>query len=299
MLIHTYTNGNATVSIYDDGTRIIESPDDKLNLEFPLNIDIRLSEQCSFGFNPKTNKAICSFCHESARTDGRNATVEQVGKLIGLLSPLPRGVELAVGANQITDGLRYLLRASAERGWIVNLTVNQGHIRRDGEILRQLIDEKLIRGLGISFRPGMGTISRDLLDYENTVVHVIAGIDTLASVKALATRVKKILILGEKDFGFNKGKVQIVSDSHRQWYRGHHELFKLFKVVSFDNLALEQLNTRRFIIDWDTLYQHEYSFYINAVKQYFSRSSRSEQQVSYVDDPTVTLDSYWRSIISE
>ena len=46
--MYTYKNGNATVTIEKDGTRIIEFVDE-LNLEYPLNIDIRVSTQCSFG----------------------------------------------------------------------------------------------------------------------------------------------------------------------------------------------------------------------------------------------------------
>ena len=53
--------------------------------------------------------------------------------------------------------------------------------------------------------------------------------------------------------------------------------------MSFDNLALEQLNVKRFILDWSTMYQHEYSFYINAVEMYYSPSSRSSDKVYYSD----------------
>ena len=51
-----YKNGNASVEILENGTRIVEY-EDSLNLDYPLNIDIRVSTQCSFGYNPKTKKA--------------------------------------------------------------------------------------------------------------------------------------------------------------------------------------------------------------------------------------------------
>ena len=64
-----YKNGNAEISISSDGTRIIEF-NGELRLDWPLNVDIRVTNKCAFGFNPNTRSAICSFCHESARTDG-------------------------------------------------------------------------------------------------------------------------------------------------------------------------------------------------------------------------------------
>lgn len=97
-------------------------------------------------------------------------------------------------------------------------------------------------------------------------------------IKELANKgVKKILILGEKDFGYNKGKADLNSRKHKHWRWFLSDLFKLFEVASFDNLALEQLKPERFLTkkDFDTFNQGEYSMYINAVEGYFSPSSRS------------------------
>lgn len=278
-LLHNYTNGNACISLYSCGTRILEAPDD-LKLEYPLNIDIRLSQKCSFGMNPKTNKAICGFCHESATTDGACADLTALYK--DVLSSLPAGVEIAVGVNHFNPEVIELFQKCKEQGLVVNITVNQGHTRLNKEVLAMCINESLIKGLGISYRKGMLGVPTELLDYENTVVHVIAGLNTLKEVQELAAvGVKKVLILGEKDFGFNLGKVKITTQSHRDFYRGVYTLFGLFDVVSFDNLALEQLNVKRFILDWSTMYQHEYSFYINSVEKYYSPSSRSSERVYY------------------
>lgn len=289
-MLYQYQNGNAEVTLYKDGTRIVECEGD-LNLNCPLNIDIRLSEQCAFGLNKKTGKAICDFCHESATTDGNHGDLKQ---LIKVLSPLPAGIELAVGINQINSNVEQFLSDCCDHGWVVNVTVNQGHIPRDGYKIKQLLGQNLINGLGISYRAGMKPIAPELLAYENTVVHVINGIDSFDEVKKLSTQgVQKILVLGEKDFGFNVGKVKLTTHSHMQWYKRIYELFKLFKVVSFDNLALEQLNVKRFVKDWNTVYQHEFSFYINSVQKYFSPSSRSNEKVSYND---MSVIDYFRTI---
>lgn len=293
-LLHDYANGNAQIKIYSDGTRIIEAPD-RLNLEYPLNIDIRVSTRCAFGRNPATGRAVCDFCHESATTDGTDA---DLNALFDTLYGLPAGIELAVGCNQVTHDLVSFFEKCKTQGWIINCTVNQGLIRRDQVKIQYLIDTGCIRGLGISYRRNVANIPQSFLDYANTVVHVIAGIDTIEEIKALADQgVRKILVLGEKDFGFNKGCVKLTTENHRSWYRRVHELFKLFEVVSFDNLALEQLNVRRFVINWAETYQHEYSFYINAVDQYFAPSSRSDDVQSYSNG--LTPSAYFRSLFPE
>lgn len=294
MLLNSYQNGNAQVSIYDDGTRIIECDGD-IKLNYPLNIDIRVSQKCAFGMNSSTGKAVCGFCHESATTDGADA---DLFSLFDTLLGLPAGIELAVGVNGVTDELIVFFEKCKAQGWIVNTTINQGHLRRDKSKIKYLIDHDLIKGLGISYRPGMIDIDSSLLNYSGMVVHVIAGINTIDEIKNLASNgIKKILVLGEKDFGFNLGNVRITTDVHRNWYRQVHELFKLFEVVSFDNLALEQLNVRRFVIDWETIYQNEFSFYINAVEQYFAPSSRSSDTNSYTSGLTVR--DYFHTIFPE
>ena len=292
-VLHHYINGNAEITLHQNGTRIIRAPDE-LKLQYPLNIDIRVSSRCAFGLNRKTNRAICDFCHESATTDGQDA---DLNSLLDKLRGLPAGIELAVGANELPLPLLHFFEQCKGNGWIVNCTINQGHLRRDRNRILDAIQHNLICGLGISYRPGMIDIDPQLLSYGNTVVHVIAGINTIEQVKSLASQgVRKILVLGEKDFGFNLGKVRITTDSHRAWYRQVHELFKLFEVVSFDNLALEQLNVRRFVKHWDQMYQHEYSFYINAVDQYFAPSSRSADTVSYNG---VTVQQYFKKLFPE
>jgi hypothetical protein len=277
-----FKNGNAEITIYNDGTRIIEF-EDQLKLDWPLNIDIRVSNRCSFGFNPKINSAFCSFCHESARTDGGECDYEI---LKDKLKDLPAGIELAIGGNEITGELcNFLNWASFGKRFICNLTVNQGHIYKYRFPLMTLIKFKVIKGLGISYRSSLKwNIPKEFLNYENTVFHVIAGIDSVQDILTLAERgVKKVLVLGEKNFGFNEGKVDLTTRSHKEWYRNVRKLFDTFDVVSFDNLALDQLNINRFFSNdkWSEFNQGEHSFYINAVDGYFSPSSRSNDKADW------------------
>ena len=279
-----YENGNATVELFDDGTRVITSPDSSFKFEYPLNLDIRVSTKCSFGRKPNQGSGVCDFCHESATTNGVECDYEE---LKHTLDELPKGIELAIGCNNLTDDLEDFITWCGLRGFIANVTVNQGHLRRYLEGLGGLITNGHIKGLGISYRREfIWDIPARFLEYENTVFHVIAGIDDFEDVLSLKNKgVKKILILGEKDFGFNEGNVDLKSKSHKQWFWFVSKLFKEFDTVSFDNLALEQLDIRRFFTDeqWETFNQGEYSFYINAVDKYFAPSSRSNDITTWTN----------------
>ena len=287
MLIANYINGNATVNLYSDGTRVIEY-DDILSLDMALNIDIRVSTKCSFGAKDDGTPGFCSFCHESALQNGKEC---DYADLMSKLEDLPKGIELAIGANQITLNLVIFLQWAKLMGFIVNLTVNQGHLKRDLIFIKQCIDFDLIKGLGVSYRGGLKwDVPQEILNYPNTVFHVIAGIDTFSEVEALATKgVKKILVLGYKTFGFGVNyfntNTDDVTKNIKQWIWWVHKLFSTFEVVSFDNLALEQLKINRFFTDenWSIFNNGEHSFYINAVDGYFSPSSRNPDKTDWND----------------
>lgn len=279
-IINTYQNGNASIQIQNNGTRIINF-DGELQLEYPLNIDIRVSEKCSMGFNPATNTSRCAFCHESARVDGNVANFDI---LLNKLAGLPAGIELAIGVNQWNKQFEHFLQVTKDRGWIVNATVNHGHLLRDYKAINNAIQRGMIYGVGISYRKEFPLERLSLIQSDNVVLHVIAGIDDIEDVRQLSqTGIKKLLILGEKDFGFNINKVNLDSANHKNWYRKTVTLLDDFEVVSFDNLALEQINFRRFITDehWNSAYQGEHSMYINAVSGYFAPSSRSNEKTNW------------------
>ena len=277
--LYTYKNGNGLVFIYNDGSRVIKYEGDSFEPDFPLNIDIRVSSKCSFGMNPK-GKAVCYFCHESARTDG------EVGDYYWIINKLkesniPSGVELAIGANHIDSAFIEFLIDCRRNGWITNVTVNHGHIARDLENIQFVIDNNLIFGLGVSYRSSFSNRYIELISgYKNCVAHVIIGIDSIKDIMELkGYGVNKILVLGEKDFGFNAAKVNTDSKLHKDWRENVYSLLDVFDVVSFDNLALEQLNIRDRLSDkdWAVFYQGEHSMYLNAVTKTFSRSSRDSQ----------------------
>jgi hypothetical protein len=288
-----YQNGNSTVELHHDGTRVI-SFEDTLQLEYPLNIDIRVSTACSLGYNPKTGKATCIFCHESARTDGTECDYQE---LKNKLQGLPKGIELAIGGNKITLGLIEFLTWAKNEGYICNLTVNQLHMNKERVVLKSLLEDETIYGLGISYRKDyLFGIDDYFVEHPRVVLHVIAGIDDVDDI--INNPIKKVLVLGYKTFGFG---VDYYSDEVKkniqQWYWWIKKVIDAKDIVSFDNLGLEQLNIKRFLTEdkWEEFNQGEHSFYINAVDNYFAPSSRSGDKTNWNE---MTIQNYFKQIES-
>lgn len=280
-----YTNGNANIWLdLKDGTRIIRYPDnDGLILETPLNIDIRVSTQCPYGYNIKTKKSTCAFCHESALVNGQECDYDCLLQVL-TDAKLPIGTEIALGANQVTDDLIQFVKNLWRLGLIVNITMNERYISEFSDIgLLKL--QPFIFGLGISYRSLQGCLSLPdwIAEYPHTVIHVINGIDDFDDVKHLSVKYRKLLVLGEKDFGFNRGKVNLDTPQHKQWKSNIMQLTKIFDIVSFDNLGLQQLEIRGKITseEYKSFYQGEHSIYINAVEQYFAPSSRTRNHIKH------------------
>lgn len=282
-----YKNGNADVFLdLRDGTRIIEYPDNEpLALETPLNIDIRVSTQCPYGYDKNTKQSTCEFCHESALVNGQECHYGILQQVL-IDAKLPRGTEIALGVNEVTDDLIQFVKNLWKLGLVVNITMNERYITEYGDTrLKELMP--YVFGLGISYRSLQGCLSLPdwIADYPHTVIHVINGIDDFDDVKHLGVKYHKLLILGEKDFGFNRGKVDLLTPSHKQWKANVMQLTKIFDIVSFDNLGLQQLEIRGKITDeeYKSFYQGEHSMYINAVEQYFAPSSRTRNYVERFD----------------
>ena len=197
---------------------------------------------------------------------------------------LPRGTEIALGVNEVTEDLVQFVKNLYRLGLVVNITMNERYILQYGDTgLKQMLP--YVFGLGISYRSLQGCLSLPdwIADYPHTVIHVINGIDNFDDVKELSVKYHKLLVLGEKDFGFNRGKVNLDTLEHKQWKSNIMQLTKIFDIVSFDNLGLQQLEIRGKITDeeYKSFYQGEHSMYINAVEQYFAPSSRTRNNIKY------------------
>lgn len=275
--IAQYTNGNTTVTILSDGTKTREYVGFPV-VNHPESIDVKITDYCDMG---------CSYCHESSTVSGVHCDIE---KLMSVLSCLPSGVELAIGGgNPLSHPkLIELLRGLSKMGFISNITVNQGHIKRYHDLIETLIADRLVYGVGISVTNNNLALATPIIGLSNNVVfHLIAGVNTVETInKIIEHGGDKILVLGYKLFGFGvRHYSKSVNDNILAWkkkLRGY--IGKC--TISFDNLAIEQLNVRRWFTSdgWERFYMGDdfvFTMYIDAVKQEFAPTSRSNDRISF------------------
>ena len=271
-LLGRYMNGNTRNYIYSDGTRICETNDNEFRFDFARNMDIKLTNRCS-GVN-------CKFCHEGSTPNGKHGDILNE-KFINTFHEYQ---EVALGGGDITShpDLIPFLEKLKEKKVITNITVNQIHFEKKQELIKKLVDEKLIYGLGVSLVKPTDKFIDLVKQYPNAVIHTINGVLTESDVKAMENNNLKMLILGYKHLRrgneyFEHERERI--EANQNWlYESLDDITNKFKVVSFDNLAIEQLDVKRLMSDkeWDEFYQGDdgsSTYYIDMVERKFARSS--------------------------
>lgn len=270
-LLGVYKNGNFTTKIFADGTKIRETEDDEFIPDFAENMDIKISNYCDMG---------CKFCHEGSTKNGKHGDILNQ-KFIDTLHPYQ---EVALGGGDATShpDLIPFLHKLKDRKVIVNMTVNQRHFEQKQGLIKKIVDEKLIYGLGVSLVKPTDEFISLIQQYPNAVIHVINGILKSSDAEILSDKNLKMLILGYKQL--RRGS---------DWYSEDHEditvkqmwlkenlgnIIEHFKVVSFDNLAIEQLEVQRLMSreEWDEFYMgddSEFTYFIDMVEKKFSKSS--------------------------
>ncbi len=273
MLLHTYMNGNCEVSLHSDGTKIRrwEGVAEPL---FPESIDLKVTNWCDAG---------CPYCHEQSTTRGVHSDFKNLCKIIEGLMP---GVELAIGGGNplAYPHLEEFLILAKSKGLVCNITVNTKHLERYKDTIEKLQHKELIYGLGISYTDDLlSMIDLGLIDSilnNNVVIHVIAGVNSIDKVRTLPRHLK-ILVLGYKDFGFGV-KYRLNHDiTLGRWAYWISSLLRTHH-VSFDNLAIRQLNIRRVVDDetWSKYYLGDdgrHTMYVDAVTMSYAVGSTEDR----------------------
>lgn len=292
-LIGRYENGNYTVSIYDDGTKVRENDLDTLEAAFPESMDLKITNKCHNG---------CAFCHENSTCDGKHGDILSPS-FIDKLHPY---TEIAIGGGNPLEhpDLNLFLLKLQQLKMIPSMTIRQNDFMDNLPLLRKFKDNKLIYGLGISLvDPKQEGFIEAIKEFPNAVIHVINGVTTMEDLRELAFNNLKILILGYKEV--RRGKD--LYEHHCQQIEGikgdiYHYLPEMisngwFNVVSFDNLAIKQLNPQRLMnkTQWDEMYMGDdgidgemtsASMFIDMVERQFARNSCSMERYSLMDDIT-------------
>lgn len=289
-ILSQYQNGNSTTTIYEDGTRIRDYVGNNLILDFPENIDIKITNFCNMD-------SICGYCHEMSNKNGVHGDLDI---LFDQLNELPAGIELAIGGGSTTDhpDLEKFLNKCKTKGFICNITVNELHLnQKTCERILQYAENGLIKGIGISYRGvAMKNIETFSIlmkknNYQHAVIHLIAGLDDHKTISLLKDYgFKKFLVLGYKTFGhgekFYTENENDINKNLKMWFQQIARYFNQDIIISFDNLAITQLQIQRFFStkEWDIFYQGDdftCSMYIDAVEQKYAPTSRSSDRVGF------------------
>ena len=298
--IKTYQNGNYMVSIdLANGSKTRENDLDFFKADFPECCDYKITNCCPFGN--------CQFCHENSTPNGKHGDI--LGEQgIKVLESFHEYTELAIGGGDPLShpDLIPFLRKCKELNLIPNMTVHQFAFMKNQELIEQLVNEKLIYGIGVSLvDPLQPQFLKTISKYPNLVLHVINGIVTMDTLRALKNRGLKILILGYKTVRRGEEYVkedwakELVANKQKAIYDNLARMIneKWFSVISFDNLAIKQLEPKRLMSeeDWNTMYMGEdydnmssASMYIDAVEMQFACNSCDVNHRYDVANKTVT-----------
>jgi len=279
-ILGVYKNGNYNVTILSDGTKIRRTEEDEFIPEFPENADVKITDKCSQG---------CPFCYEGCTKNGEHSYLMREDGTFGQywMYTLKPYTELAINGNDLDhpDLDKFLLKMQ-EMKIIVNVTVNQNQFMKHLDYLKYLTDKKMIYGLGVSLSNSKDeNFFNEIKNFPNAVIHTIAGILTSEDIIILMKNHVKVLILGYKNLGrginYKNNVYNHVDDYIKQLQFWLPKMVNECKVVSFDNLAIEQLGVKELLFkdkedEWNEFYMGDdgnFTLYIDAVNQTFAKNS--------------------------
>ena len=288
-----YKNGNYIVRFNtEDGTKIRDTNADEFIPSFAENCDCKITDKCDGG---------CPMCYEGCTPEGKHGDILNYK----FLDTLHKYTELAINGNDMSHpDLIPFLEKLKENEIIVNMTVNQIHFERHQVMIRDLVEKDLIHGLGVSLNDPTKEFVSLIKEYPNAVIHVINGILSSSDVKLLADNDLKILILGYKQLrrGVDHYVTNYDNITRKQiWLKDSlADIIEHFKVVSFDNLAIEQLDVKRLMTEeeWNEFYMGDdgnYTFYLDLVEGTFGKNSLATDRYPIMDD----IDDMFKTIQKE
>lgn len=230
------------------------------------------------------NNILVSNCYEGCSKRGRHADIKKfINDKNSFLYTLHEGSELALNGNEpLHPDLELLLNFCKERNILANLTVQENTLIKHKEQIEKLLKDKLIHGIGISPCQYSDDLINFCKNYPTAVIHTIAGITTMEQYQKLMDQDLKILILGYKDFGrgitYASKHDGIIEKLICDLSNNLKDFPNHFKVVSFDNLAIEQLDVKSILTEkqWETFYRGNdgnHTLYIDLVRETFAKNS--------------------------
>lgn len=289
-----YKNGNYFVILNTvTGTKIRENQENFFEAAFPESMDLKITNKCHNG---------CAFCHENSTCDGKHGDIMSPS-FIDKLHPY---TEIAIGGGnplEHPDLVPFLEKLKTLK-MIPSMTIRQNDFMNNLEFITELADKKLIYGLGISLvDANQNGFIEAVQKFPNAVIHIINGIVTIQDLEELRYRGLKILILGYKEFRRGENLYEDsnarkrIDDLKQSLYNYLPEIVNhdWFDVVSFDNLAINQLNPQQLMSKeaWEEMYMGDdgidgkmtsASMYIDMVNREFARNSCAVERWPIMDN---------------
>jgi len=265
-MLYTYENGDTIVTIYEDGTKVRVGDGYS---KYPESMDVKITDYCD---------AACSWCHENSTTKGKHGDLQHI---IDIYSKMPAGVEIAIGGGNPLSHPDFddFVVTLSENGTICNVTINEKHWDAVTKSrINALVSRNALKGVGYSYS------EKPLQwDYEHACTHLIVGLTPFTELSSVVKQnVGKVLLLGYKDYrrgnNYLSKHKEFITNNIKGWYR-HLFTCATEAHLSFDNLAIEQLNPKRLFVNdssWDQFFLGEdgtRTMYIDAVKQKYTKNS--------------------------
>lgn len=268
-----YRNGNYNVIINTNtGTKIRFTSGDEFHPRFAESIDVTLTYKCD---------GACPFCYADCTPNGKHASLmsENIDMFIQSLHP---HTELALNGNDLSiPHLKEFLIKLKKRHVLANLTVNQKHFVKNIDLLREWTSLDLIKGLGVSLSDAKDPGLHRIKEFPGAIIHAVAGILSKDDIKQLENKDFKLLILGYKQKGRGKEfydetvkeNIQMLKNILPSMLKSNQ-----FNLISFDNLALEQLSVKDLLSkkEWEQTYMGDdatFTFFIDLVNEVFAGNS--------------------------
>lgn len=234
--------------------------------------------------NYYANNILVHNCYEGCTPEGKHGDLFSY-PFINTLHPY---TEIALNGNDLDHpDLVAFLEFLKKKKVYANITVNQNQFLRNYDKLKTWSEHKYVYGIGVSLIHPTDELIEKMNSIPNTVLHTIVGILKESDIQKLRDHDLKVLLLGYKDLqrgiNYHKQHNEFIKNNTKYLFDNLDEIKTYFKVLSFDNLAIEQLKVQRILSseEWDEFYMGDdggYTFYIDMVKGEFAKNSISKER---------------------
>lgn len=230
------------------------------------------------------NNILVHNCYEGCTANGKHGDLFKYP----FINTLHAYTELALNGNDLDHpDIEKFLEFLKEKKVFANITVNQNQFFANYDRIKDWQEKKMVYGIGVSLQNATDELIEKMNSIPNTVLHTIVGILSEDDIMKLKDHNIKILLLGYKQLqrGVNylNSHNDEVNKNKQYVYDTLSDITNWFKVVSFDNLAIEQLDVKRIVPEneWEEFYMGDdggYTFYIDMVKGEFSKNSIAQDR---------------------